>query len=288
MQLPCIDCAKIADERFVIPGGAHWNDVRQLPKDIGRALPTAMGAIEAANPGRFDGIFGDAPWTNKERLPDANLKNRLEHVSSQRLSIARVPEDTLGNAYEYLIGRFADDGDRTAQELCTNYTAVHLMTQMLRPQAGERIYDPTCGSGGTLIAALAEVKRAGGEHRTLGLCGQERNHMTASIARTNLVLHGVENLHIARGDTLEASHFTERDRLATFDVVLANPPYSIKRWNRDACAPRRRTGGRKPSVQPCCTRDEGRPLEAAVQAEASNRPLLLPSREVMVRELGKV
>lgn len=223
-----------ANERFIIPEGAHWNDVRALPKDLGRALQTAMRAIEAANPGRFDGIFGDAPWTNKERLPDYTLKNLLEHFSTQTLSIANVPEDTLGDAYEYLIGRFADDGGHTAQEFYTNRTVVHLMTQMLAPQAGERIYDPTCGTGGMLIAALAEVKRRGGEHRTLGLFGQERNHMTASIARMNLVLHGVEDFHIARGDTLEAPHFTASDRLATFDVVLANPPYSIKRWNRDA------------------------------------------------------
>ena len=145
-----------------------------------------------------------------------------------------MPEDTLGDAYEYLIGRFADDGGHTAQEFYTNRTVVHLMTQMLEPQAGERIYDPTCGTGGMLSAALAEVKRRGGEHRTLGLFGQERNHMTASIARMNLVLHGVEDFHIARGDTLEAPDFTAQDQLATFDVVLANPPYSIKRWNRDA------------------------------------------------------
>lgn len=223
-----------ANERFIIPDDAHWNEVRALPKDLGRALQTAMRAIEAANPGRFDGIFGDAPWTNKERLPDYTLKNLLEHFSTQTLSIANVPEDTLGDAYEYLIGRFADDGGHTAQEFYTNRTIVHLMTQMLRPQSGERIYDPTCGTGGMLIAALAEVKRTGGEHRTLGLFGQERNHMTASIARMNLVLHGVEDFHIARGDTLDAPHFTVRDRLATFDVVLANPPYSIKRWNRDA------------------------------------------------------
>ncbi len=223
-----------ADERFVIPEGAHWNDARTVVKDVGRALQTAMRAIEAANPGRFDGIFGEAPWTNKERLPDYTLKNLLEHFSTQRLSIAKVPEDTLGDAYEYLIGRFADDGGDTAQEFYTNRTVVHVMTQMLEPASGERIYDPTCGTGGMLLAALAEVRRRGGEHRTLRLYGQERNHMTASIARMNLVLHGVEDFRIARGDTLEAPHFTEQDRLATFDVVLANPPYSIKRWNRDA------------------------------------------------------
>src|SRR5690606_5562083 len=113
---------------------------------------------------------------------------------------------------------------------------VHLMAQMLEPQAGESIYDPTCGTGGMLLSALAEVKRAGGEHRTLKLYGQERNHMTASIARMNLVLHGVEDFDIQRGDTLDRPRFAEGDRLRTFDVVLANPPYSIKRWNREAWA----------------------------------------------------
>jgi len=106
--------------------------------------------------------------------------------------------------------------------------------QMLEPKPGEKIYDPTCGTGGMLISALDEVKRKGGEYRTLKLYGQERNHMTASIARMNLALHGVDDFAIARGDTLERPAFTEKDRLATFDVVLANPPYSIKQWNREA------------------------------------------------------
>jgi len=223
-----------ADDRFVIPAGARWQDVRAAPRDVGRALQEAMRAIEAANPARLDGVFGDAPWTNKARLPDATLKNLLEHFSAHTLSLAEVPEDELGNAYEYLIKRFADDSGHTAQEFYTNRTVVHLMVQMLRPQPGESIYDPTCGTGGMLISALDEVKRAGGEHRTLRLYGQERNHMTAAIARMNLVLHGVEDFQIVRGDTLERPAFTERDRLRTFDVVLANPPYSIKQWSRDA------------------------------------------------------
>lgn len=222
-----------ADERFCIPEGAHWNQVRTVPKNVGRAIKDAMRAIEAANPGRLDGIFGDASWTNKERLPDHTLKNLLERFSSQTLSIERVPEDSLGDGYEYLVGKFADDGGSTAQEFYTNRTLVHLMAQMLRPQAGESIYDPTCGTGGMLLSALAEVKRSGGEHRTLKLYGQERNHMTASIARMNLVLHGVEDFDIQRGDTLDRPLFTEGDRLRTFNVVLANPPYSIKRWNRE-------------------------------------------------------
>lgn len=232
-----IDFAQsMANERFVIPAGAHWQEVRETPKDVGQTIRNAMRAIEAANPDRLDGIFGDAPWTNKERLPDYTLKNLLEHFSKHSLSLATVPEDELGNAYEYLIKQFADDSGHTAQEFYTNRTLVHLMVQMLDPQPGERIYDPTCGTGGMLISALDQVKRSGGEYRTLGLYGQERNHMTASIARMNLALHGVEDFHIARGDTLDRPTFIEHDRLATFDVVLANPPYSIKQWNREAWA----------------------------------------------------
>ncbi len=226
--------AATANDRFVIPEGAHWKDVRAVAKDVGRALQAALREIESANPGRLDGIFSDAPWTNKERLPDVTLKNLLEHFSGHTLSLANVPEDELGNGYEFLIKKFADDSGHTAQEFYTNRTLVHLMVQMLDPRPGERIYDPTCGTGGMLISALAEVKRKGGEHRTLKLYGQERNHMTASIARMNLVLHGVEDSEIVRGDTLAAPAFADNDRLRTFDVVLANPPYSIKQWNREA------------------------------------------------------
>jgi len=224
----------MADERFIIPSGARWQVVRETPRNVGQAIRNALRSIESANPDHLDGIFGDAPWTNKERLPDHTLKNLLEHFSKHTLSIANVPEDELGNAYEYLIKQFADDSGHTAQEFYTNRTVVHLMVQMLDPQPGERIYDPTCGTGGMLISALDQVKRGGGEYRTLKLYGQERNHMTASIARMNLALHGVDDFAIARGDTLERPAFIEQDRLASFDVVLANPPYSIKQWNRDA------------------------------------------------------
>ena len=223
-----------ANDRFVIPSEAHWADVRAVAKDVGAALKKALRAIEAANPSKLAGVFGDTPWTNKERLPDVTIKDLLEHFSTQTLSLARVPEDEMGNSYEFLIKKFADDSGHTAQEFYTNRTVVHLMVQLLAPKPSDRIYDPTCGTGGMLISALAEVKRQGGEHRTLKLYWQERNHMTASIARMNLVLHGVEDSEIVRGDTLVSPGFTEDDALRVFDVVLANPPYSIKQWNRDA------------------------------------------------------
>ena len=222
------------NHRFQIPQGAHWNDVRQVPKNVGMAIQTALRQLESANPGLLAGIFGDAPWTNRERLPDETLKNLIEHFSTQTLSVANVPEDELGNAYEFLIKKFADDSGHTAAEFYTNRTVVHLMTQLLAPQAGESIYDPTCGTGGMLISALAEVKRSGGEYRTLKLYGQERNLITSGIARMNLFLHGVEDFQIIRGDTLADPKHIEGDRLRQFDVILANPPYSIKQWDREA------------------------------------------------------
>lgn len=223
-----------ANDRFKIPEGAHWKDVRTASRDVGRSLLNAFQVIEAANPERLRGVFGSAPWTDKAQMPDGTLKNLIEHFSKHPLSLANVPEDELGNGYEYLIKQFADDSGHTAQEFYTNRTLVHLMAQMLEPQAGESIYDPTCGTGGMLISCLAEVKRRGGDTRTTGLYGQELINITAAIARMNLVLHGVSDFHIASGNTLAAPAFAEGDRLRTFDVVLANPPYSIKKWNRSA------------------------------------------------------
>lgn len=219
--------------RFQIPSGVHWADLRQVSNNVGRAITGAMREIERVNP-RLEGVFGDAPWTNKERLPDATLKELIEHYSQLTLSLSDVPEDELGIAYEYLIKKFADDSGHTAAEFYTNRTLVHLMTQMLQVQSGDSVYDPTCGSGGMLLSAAQELRRQGKEHRTLRLFGQERNLTTSAIARMNLFLHGIEDFDIVRGDTLSRPAFTEGDRLRRFDVVLANPPYSIKAWDRDA------------------------------------------------------
>lgn len=219
--------------RFQIPAGAHWGDVRVTTTNVGSAIAKAMREIERANP-RLYGVFGDAPWTNKERLPDATLRDLIEHYSQVTLSIADVPEDELGVAYEFLIKKFADDSGHTAAEFYTNRTLVHLMTQMLEIAPGDSVYDPTCGSGGMLLSAAEELRRQGKEHRTLKLYGQERNLTTSAIARMNLFLHGFEDFDIIRDDTLANPAFLDGDKLRRFDVMLANPPYSIKAWDRTA------------------------------------------------------
>jgi type I restriction system adenine methylase HsdM len=225
------------NHRFAIPARCHWDDIRAVTRDIGATVLKAMRAIESANPDTLPGVFGDGDWGNKNLLPDSTLADLIEHFSTKILSIANLPEDELGNGYEFLIKKFADDSGHTAQEFYTNRTLVHLMTLMLEPQPGESVYDPTCGTGGMLISTAAEVKRQGKEWRNLRLYGQELNYGTSAIARMNLFLHGVTDGHIAHGDTLSRPAFHDaKGRLQTFDVVLANPPYSIKTWNRDAFA----------------------------------------------------
>ncbi|WP_019135769.1 type I restriction-modification system subunit M [Cellulomonas massiliensis] len=225
------------NHRFAIPAGCHWDDIRSTTENIGATIVKAMRAIESANPDTLPGVFGDGDWGNKNLLPDSTLADLIEHFSTKTLSIANLPEDELGNGYEYLIKKFADDSGHTAQEFYTNRTLVHLMTLMLEPQPGESVYDPTCGTGGMIISAVAELKRQGKEWRNLRLYGQELNYGTSAIARMNLFLHGITDGHIAHGDTLARPAFLNaKGGLETFDVVLANPPYSIKAWNRNTFA----------------------------------------------------
>ena len=220
------------NHHFQVPEGAHWNDVRETTTNIGLALQNAMRAIEKANPDTLEGIFGDASWTNKERLSDAMLTNLIEHYSQQTLNLKNVPDDKLGNAYEYLIKEFADDSGHTAAEFYTNRTVVKLMTMIMDPQPGESVYDPTCGSGGLLLNCALHLKDEGKEYRTLKLYGQEINLLTSAIARMNMFMHGIEEFDIVRGNTLSNPGLLENDELKKFNVILANPPYSIKAWDR--------------------------------------------------------
>jgi type I restriction enzyme M protein len=222
------------NHHFIVPKGAHWQDVRETTTNVGTALQNAMREIEKANPDTLYGIFGDASWTNKDRLSDEILINLVEHYSQHKLNLATVPDDKLGNAYEYLIKEFADDSGHTAAEFYTNRTVVKLMTMLMAPKPGESVYDPTCGSGGLLLNCALHLKDEGKEYRTLKLYGQEINLLTSAIARMNMFMHGIEEFSIVRGDTLANPAFLHNDELKKFNVILANPPYSIKAWDQKA------------------------------------------------------
>jgi type I restriction enzyme M protein len=221
---------------FNLPNGHHWKDVRETSENVGVAIVNAFRAIERANANKLMGVFGDGAWTNKNRLPDELLKDMIEHFSTLTLSIENCPEDELGQGYEYLIRKFADDSGHTAQEFYTNRTVVHLMTELLKPQSGESVYDPTCGSAGMLISAIAYLKTQGKEWRNVKIFGQEINALTSAIARINLFLHGVKDFQIVNDDTLTNPALIENGQLQRFDMIVANPPYSISQWNREAFA----------------------------------------------------
>lgn len=235
---------QVQDLAIRIPDGAHWRDVRECTENVGQRLVEAFIAIEQANPGEhadgrviggLEGIFGPKDgWTNKAKMPDHIITSLIEDFSRYNLSLKACPADEMGQAYEYLVGKFADDAGNTAQEFYTNRTVVDLMAEILQPRPGESIYDPTCGSGGMLVKCLDFLRKKGESWQGVKVFGQEINALTSAIARMNLYLNGVEDFSIVREDTLAHPAFVDGSRLRKFDIVLANPPYSIKTWNREA------------------------------------------------------
>ena len=220
------------NHRFQIPEGCHWSDVRATSTDVGKKLQNALHQIEKANFELLHDVFGDAQWTNKRRLSDEKLLDLIEHFSTMNLSVKNVPHDLMGDGYEYLINKFADDSGHTAAEFYTNRTVVELMTRITDPQPGESVYDPTCGSGGILLNSALYLKKQGKEYRNLKLYGQELNLITSAIARMNMFMHNIDEFLIVQGDTLDQPQILENDELKQFDVIMANPPYSIKRWSQ--------------------------------------------------------
>ena len=220
---------------FVIPKGCHWNDVRNVTQNVGQAIVKAMSGIERANPEYLSGVFSsfdDANWTDKNKLSDERLKNLIEHMSKLKVGNNNYSADVMGDAYEYLIKKFADLSKKNAGEFYTPRTVVKLMVMLLDPQAGDTVYDPACGTGGMLIEAIRHIDN---DHMTYGkIYGQEKNLSTSAIARMNLFLHGAREFKIVQGDTLVDPSFTEGNHLKTFDCVLANPPFSLKHWGAAA------------------------------------------------------
>ena len=220
--------------RFQLPEGCHWRDLRKVHENVGVALQNILDRIQQANPDTLAGIFGDVAWGNKDKLPEHALLNLIEAFHTLDLSPSRVGHDVLGNAYEYLLRQFADESGKKAGEFFTPRAVVRLLTRILDPQATETVYDPACGSGGMLVEAANEVLESGGSLRQMRFYGQEVNLTTAAIARMNLFLHDIEDVVIRRGDTLRDPKFLdERGHLQRFDVVITNPPFSLKNWGAE-------------------------------------------------------
>ena len=191
--------------RFVIPDGCHWQDVRERTENLGAAIVGAMRGIELANPDTLYGVlsmFSAQKWTDKKNLSDGKIRDLIEHLSTKKLGNHDYPSDLMGDAYEILLKKFADDSKAQAGEFYTPRPVVQLLIRILDPQPGESVYDPACGSGGMLIEAVHHMN-----HSSLccgNIFGQEKNVVNSAIAKMNLFLHGASDFNIMQGDTLRS------------------------------------------------------------------------------------
>ena len=233
-----IDDETAADfHTFQIPEGCHWADLRRAAENHGVLIQNIMQKIEEANPNQLAQIFGNAPWADHNKMPPERLEKLVSHFSQRDLSPSKVSNDLLGGGYEYLLKRFSDESSTSAGQFFTPRAVVHLLVRILDPQPTDWIYDPTCGSAGMLIEAATEVKQSGGSVRQMRFYGQEVNQTSAAIGRMNLFIHEVEDAQIRREDTLQKPKFIDaKGKLDQFDLVLANPPFSLKDWGADKWA----------------------------------------------------
>lgn len=217
--------------RFIIPDGCHWQEVRERSENLGAAIVGAMRQIEIANPDTLYGVlsmFSAQKWTNKSVLNDSKIRDLIEHLSKRKLGNKNYPADLMGDAYEILLKKFADDSKAQAGEFYTPRSVVSLLVRILDPQPGETVYDPACGSGGMLIEAIRYM------HDDTLCCGsifgQEKNVVNSAIAKMNLFLHGASDFYVLQGDTLRDPKILQSGNIAKFDCVIANPPFSLENW----------------------------------------------------------
>ena len=221
------------DTTFFVPERARWSNLKDLKHDIGSELNKATEAIEEYN-SSLEGVLVSIDFNIKNKLSDKKLQDLLSHFSKHRLRTEDFESpDLLGDAYEYLIKQFADSAGKKGGEFYTPSEVVWLLVSLLKPTAGMKIYDPTAGSGGMLIQTRNYLIEQGENAQNLSLYGQEMNLNTWAICKMSMFLHGVFNADIRKGDTLGDPQHTRGGELMSFDRVIANPPFSLKKWGKD-------------------------------------------------------
>lgn len=228
---------RLERERFILPEGASFYDLyeKRTEPNIGELINVALENIEDANRAKLEGVFRNIDFNSEANLgrpKDRNrrLKNLLEDFAKPAMDLSpkRVNEDIIGECYIYLISRFASDAGKKAGEFYTPTAVSGLLAKLANPQPGNTICDPACGSGSLLIQASQEV---GSEN--FALYGQEVNGATWALARMNMFLHARDAARIEWCDTLNSPALVEGDHLQKFDVVLANPPFSLDKWGAE-------------------------------------------------------
>ncbi len=228
---------RLGRERFVLPKDSSFNDLYEARNEanIGERINIMLDAIEEANKVKLEGVFRNIDFNSEGNLGKTKERNRrlkhlLEDFNKPQLDMSpsRVSEDVIGNTYIYLIERFASDAGKKAGEFYTPHKVSELLARLVQPKAGDRICDPSCGSGGLLVEAAREV---GG--RDFALFGMEVNGSTWALARMNMFLHSMDGARIEWCNTLTGPALVENDRLMKFNIVVANPPFSLDKWGQD-------------------------------------------------------
>ncbi len=212
--------------RFIIPEDCLWDDVRKQTKTLGQRLNNVLEKIVKSNP-ELEGVLNRTDFNRQEEIPQERLVKLVEHFSEYRFGNDNVPQDVLGNAYEYLLKQFNELAPQRAGEFYTPREVVRVMVEILDPQEGDEVYDPCCGSGGMLIVSHHHLASKGKDPKKLFLCGQEINPDTWAMAKMNVALHDMY-AEISQGDTMGDPKFLDGAELKKFDVAVANPM-----WNQD-------------------------------------------------------
>lgn len=235
------------EHEFFLPPECHWTAITRETMNLGEVLNRVSARIEEENTPQLDGVLRNTNWNDESKLGSPASRDRiiralLTHFGDLNLRDANLraegesgPRNVLGDAYEYLIEKFADDAGKKGGEFYTPRAVVRLIVELLKPREGMRICDPTAGSAGMLIYTAQYVQEQGGDPRNLVLHGQERNLGTLAIGKLNLLLHGLRAARMEGGDVIaEPALLDEKGRLLAYDRVIANPPFSLKEWGHDA------------------------------------------------------
>ena len=216
---------------FFVPKRATWDFLKSLTHDIGAAINKANDSLEEENPESLEGVLSAVDFNDKDRLPDHILSQLINHFSQIKLGNADLEKaDILGDAYEYLIAQFASSAGKKGGEFYTPKEVVELLVKILDPEEKMRICDPACGSGGMLIQSVQYLIEKNQNPKNISLYGHEINVGTWAICKMNLLLHGLKSAQIKRCDTLRDPQLLTRGQLMRFDIVIANPPFSLKNW----------------------------------------------------------
>jgi type I restriction enzyme M protein len=226
---------RLSRERFQLPAGCDFKSLYEYRNkaDIGERIDVALAEIEEANKEKLEGVFREVSFNSENKLGqtrdrNARLKHLLEDFNDPRLDLRPSvvgAEDVIGNVYEYLLERFASDAGKKAGEFYTPGQVSTLLARLLAPKKGNTICDPACGSGSLLIKVGRQA-----DERDFALFGQESNGTTHALCRMNMFLHGMDSFRIEWGDTLRNPRLVEHDQLMKFDIVVANPPFSLEKW----------------------------------------------------------